>query len=189
MIKIALFVCVTLAMMTTSNSLFAAEKSVHEFTVKDIDGKQVDLSQYKGKVLLIVNSASKCGYTKQYTELEKIYGQYKAQGFEVLAFPANEFKGQEPGSNAEIKEFCTSQYNTTFPLFSKIVVKGEGQAPLYQYLTSTDANQKTAGEIKWNFTKFLVGKDGKVVARYEPKVKPDDKEVTTAIEAELAKGK
>ncbi|SRR6266566_728500 len=189
MIKLALFVA---AILFTTN-LFGADekkdKSVYDFTVKDIDGKSVDLSQYKGKVLLIVNTASKCGFTPQYKNLEAVYEQYKEKGFEILAFPANEFGKQEPGSNAEIKEYCTSKWETKFPLFSKIVVKGEGQAPLYQYLTSTDANQKTAGEIKWNFTKFLVSKDGKIVARYEPKVKPDDKDVTAAIETELAKAK
>jgi glutathione peroxidase len=189
MIKIALFLCLALALSSNALAADAAKpKSVHDFTVKDIDGKSVDLSKYKGKVLLIVNTASKCGYTPQYTNLEKLYDQYKEKGLEVLAFPANEFKSQEPGTNAEIKEFCTSKYDVSFPLFSKIVVKGEGQAPLYQYLTSTDANQNTAGDIKWNFTKFLVSKDGRIVARYEPKVKPDDKEVIDAIEKELAKG-
>jgi glutathione peroxidase len=189
MIKLALFVA---AILFTTN-LFAADekkdKTVYDFSVKDIDGKPVDLSQYKGKVLLIVNVASKCGYTPQYKNLEAVYEKYKDKGFEILAFPANEFKQQEPGSNAEIKEFCTSTYHTQFPLFSKIVVKGDGQAPLYQYLTSTDANATTAGDIKWNFTKFLVDKDGKIVARFEPKVKPDDKEVTAAIDAEIAKAK
>ncbi|HEV8605449.1 MAG TPA: glutathione peroxidase [Tepidisphaeraceae bacterium] len=190
MIKLSLLVAGALFLFATS--LCAEDKkdkSIYDFNVKDIDGKPVDLSQYKGKVLLVVNVASKCGYTPQYKNLEAVYEQYKDKGFEILAFPANEFKQQEPGTNAEIKEFCTSKYQTQFPLFSKIVVKGDGQAPLYQYLTSTDANQKTAGDIKWNFTKFLVSKDGKIVARYEPKVKPDDKEVTTAIETELAKGK
>ena len=165
-----------------------AGPSLHEIAVKDIDGKDTSLKPYRGKVLLIVNVASKCGLTPQYKGLEAIHEKYKDKGFEILAFPANEFKQQEPGSNAQIKEFCTSTYHTQFPLFSKIVVKGEGQAPLYQYLTSTEANPQTAGDIKWNFTKFLVSKDGKVVARFEPKVKPDDREVIDAIEKELAKG-
>src|SRR5215212_1296116 len=150
MIKIA-FLVASIALMLSTTRLHAADakkdKTVHDFTVKDIDGKEVDLAKYKGKALLIVNTASKCGYTPQYANLEKVYEQYKDKGFEILAFPANEFKAQEPGTNAQIKEFCTSKYSTTFPLFSKIVVKGDGQAPLYQYLTSTDANQNTAGDI------------------------------------------
>jgi len=190
MIKLSLFVAAALVLFATNlRAEDKKDKTVYDFNMKDIDGKPTDLSQYKGKVALVVNVASKCGYTPQYKNLEAVYEKYKDKGFEILAFPANEFKQQEPGTNAEIKEFCTSKYQTQFPLFSKIVVKGEGQAPLYQYLTSTDANQQTAGDIKWNFTKFLVSKDGKVVARFEPKVKPDDKEVIDAIEKELAKGK
>lgn len=188
MIKLSLLLATALVLFAVSaRAEDSKDKSVYGFSMKDIDGKNVDLSQYKGKVALVVNVASKCGYTPQYKNLEAVYEKYHEKGFEILAFPANEFKAQEPGSNAEIKEFCTSTYHTKFPLFSKIVVKGEGQAPLYQYLTSTDANQQTAGDIKWNFTKFLVSKDGKVVARFEPKVKPDDKEVVEAIEKELAK--
>jgi len=190
MIKLSLFVAAALVLFATSlRAEDKSDKSVYGFTMKDIDGKSVDLSQYKGKVSLVVNVASKCGYTPQYKNLEAVYEKYKDKGFEILAFPANEFKQQEPGTNAQIKEFCTSKYDTKFPLFSKIVVKGEGEAPLYQYLTSTDANAQTAGDIKWNFTKFLVSKDGKVVARFEPKVKPDDAEVIDAIEKELAKAK
>ena len=185
---------VAIALGLASSAFAAADankegqpKSVLEFKLNDIDGKPVDLSKYKGKVLLIVNTASKCGHTPQYSALERIYDQYRAKGFEVLAFPANEFRGQEPGTNAEIKEFCTSKYDVSFPLFSKIVVKGEGTHPLYQFITSTDANPKTGGEIKWNFTKFLVDREGKIVERFEPAVKPDDTKVTTAIEAELTK--
>ncbi len=190
MIKLSLFVAVAVVLCATNlRAEDKTDKSVYGFTMKDIDGKSVDLSQYKGKVSLVVNVASKCGYTPQYKNLEAVYEKYKDKGFEILAFPANEFKQQEPGTNAQIKEFCTSKYDTKFPLFSKIVVKGEGEAPLYQYLTSTDANPQTAGDIKWNFTKFLVSKDGKVVARFEPKVKPDDAEVIDAIEKELAKAK
>ena len=160
--------------------------SVLDFQVKDIDGKEVDLAKYKGKVLLVVNTASKCGLTPQYKELEALYEKNKDKGFEILAFPANEFLKQEPGTNEEIKEFCSSKYNVTFPLFSKIVVKGEGIDPLYDYLTSKETNPKFAGEIKWNFNKFLVNKKGEVIARFEPKVKPSSKEVTTAIEDSLA---
>jgi glutathione peroxidase len=159
---------------------------VLKYTVKDIDGKEVDLSKYKGEVLLIVNTASKCGLTPQYDALEELYDKYSAKGFKVLAFPANEFGGQEPGTDAEIKQFCSTKYDVSFPLFSKIVVKGEGIHPLYKELTSSETNPKHAGEIKWNFTKFLVDRDGKVIARFEPKVTPDAEEVTSAIEAALA---
>jgi glutathione peroxidase len=190
MIKLTLIAAAALVLFAANlRAEDQKDKNVYGFTVKDIDGKAVDLSQYKGKVSLVVNVASKCGNTPQYKNMEAIYEKYKEQGFEILAFPANEFGKQEPGSNEQIKEFCTSTYHTQFPLFSKIVVKGEGQAPLYQYLTSTDANQKTAGDITWNFEKFLVSKDGKVVARFKPKTKPDEKEVIDAIEKELAKGK
>ena len=190
MIKLSLFVAAALILFATNlRAEDKTDKNVYGFTVKDIDGKPADLSQYKGKVSLVVNVASKCGNTPQYKNMEAIYEKYKDQGFEILAFPANEFGKQEPGTNSQIKEFCTSTYHTQFPLFSKIVVKGDGQAPLYQYLTSTDANQQTAGDITWNFEKFLVSKDGKVVARFRPKTKPDEKEVIDAIEKELAKAK
>jgi len=158
-----------------------------QFTVKDIDGKDVNLSQYKGKPVLIVNVASKCGNTPQYAQLQELHKKYADKGLVVLGFPANEFRGQEPGTNEQIKEFCTSKYGVEFPMFSKLVVKGEGQAPLYQYLTSTQTNPKHAGEITWNFEKFLVGRDGQVVNRFKPRTKPDAPEVVQAIEAELAK--
>src|SRR5687768_6831704 len=158
-----------------------------QFTVKDIDGKDVNLSQYKGKPVLIVNVASKCGNTPQYAQLQELHKKYAERGLVVLGFPANEFRGQEPGTNEQIKEFCTSKYGVEFPMFSKLVVKGEGQAPLYQYLTSTQTNPKHAGEITWNFEKFLVGRDGQVVNRFKPRTKPDAPEVVQAIEAELAK--
>ena len=162
---------------------------VLDFPVKDIDGKPVELSKsYGGKVLLVVNTASKCGLTPQYEGLESLYGKYKAKGFEVLAFPANEFGGQEPGSNAEIKTFCTTNYQVTFPIFSKIVVKGKGIHPMYSFLTSKETDPKFAGEIGWNFTKFLVNRKGEVVARFAPTVKPDSPEVAKAIEAALAEG-
>ena len=161
--------------------------AVLSFTMKDIDGKDVDLSKYKGKAVLIVNVASKCGNTPQYAQLEELHKKYADQGLVVLGFPANEFGKQEPGTNAQIKEFCTSKYNVDFPMFSKIVVKGDGQAPLYQYLTSKQTNPKYAGDITWNFEKFLIGKDGQIVNRFKPKTKPDAPEVVQAIEAELAK--
>lgn len=160
--------------------------SVLDFTAKANDGRDVDLSTYKGDVLLIVNTASQCGYTPQYEGLQAIYERYKDRGFQVLAFPANEFGGQEPGSDAEIRQFCTSRYNVTFPLFAKIVVKGEGQHPLYRFLTSPETNPEFGGEIPWNFTKFLVDRQGRVIARFEPKDRPESPEVTSAIEQALA---
>jgi glutathione peroxidase len=166
-----------------------APASVLSFQVQDIDGKTVDLSQYKGEVLLIVNTASQCGYTPQYQGLEAIYEKYKANGFEVLAFPANEFGRQEPGTNPEIKSFCTSKYNVTFPLFSKIVVKGKGIHPLYQFLTSKETDPRFAGPIGWNFTKFLVDRKGEVIARFDSADEPDSSKVTRAIETALARPK
>lgn len=155
---------------------------IYGFTMKDIDGKDVSLSQYKGKVLLIVNVASKCGNTPQYKGLEEAYQKLHDKGFEVLGFPANEFGGQEPGSEAQIKEFCTLTYGVKFPMFAKIVVKGEGIHPLYKYLTTETGFN---GDIEWNFGKFLVNKQGKVVARFNPKAKVDSSEVAEAIEAAL----
>jgi glutathione peroxidase len=163
--------------------------SVLDFTVTDNAGQPVQLSRYKGQVLLVVNVASKCGLTPQYAQLQKLYETYKDKGLCILAFPANDFRQQEPGTNEQIREFCKSKYNVSFDLFAKIVVKGEGQSPLYQFLTDEKANAPYGGEIKWNFTKFLVGRDGKVAARFEPKTKPDEKQVIKAIEAELEKGR
>jgi len=156
------------------------------FVVKDIKGNDYDLSQLKGKVVMIVNVASECGNTPQYEALEKLYEQHKDEGLVILGFPANNFGGQEPGSNEEIQKFCTSKYSVTFPMMSKISVKGDDKAPLYKYLTDKSTGGEFAGEVKWNFAKFLVGKDGKVVARFDPKTKPDSKEVTKAVEHALA---
>ncbi len=164
-----------------------AKKGILKFTMKDIDGQPVDLSKYEGKVLLVVNTASQCGLTPQYKQLEEVYAKYKAKGFEILAFPANEFGKQEPGTDSEIKEFCSTNYKVSFPLFSKIVVKGKGIDPLYQFLTSPETNAKFAGDIQWNFAKFLVNKKGEVIARFAPQIKPDSADVTAAIEAALAK--
>lgn len=165
------------------------EKSVLDFTMRDIDGKNVKLNKFKGNVLLVVNTASKCGYTPQYEGLENIYKKYSAQGFYVLGFPANNFGGQEPGTNEEIKEFCTLKYKTTFPMFAKISVKGEDQHPLYNFLTNPQTNPEFAGDIKWNFNKFLVDRSGKVVARFDSKATPESPEVTAAIEKYLAMNK
>ena len=158
-----------------------------DFKVKDIDGNDYDLSQLKGKVVMFVNVASKCGYTPQYKGLQKLYDQYKKDGLVIVGVPANEFGRQEPGSDAQIAEFCTKEYGVTFPMLSKVVVKGEGICPLYKTLTDKEASPKTGGDIKWNFTKFLVGRDGQVVARFEPDVKPDSPKMTKAIEEELKK--
>ena len=165
----------------------AAEPAgVLDFKVKDIDGKDVELGKYKGDVLLVVNVASKCGLTPQYTALEELYEKNKGKGFAILAFPANEFGNQEPGTDAEIKTFCKANYDVTFPVFSKIVVKGDGIHPLYQFLTDSSTDPKFSGAIPWNFTKFLVDRQGKVIARFDPKVTPDSPEVTKAIDAALA---
>ena len=155
------------------------------FTVKSIDGEQVPLSRYQGKVVLIVNVASFCGNTKQYASLEKLYRQHKEKGLVILAFPANEFGRQEPGTDQEIKTFCSTKYDVTFPVFSKMVVKGEGQAPLYKYLTSKETDPKFAGDIEWNFAKFLLNRKGEVVARFGARVDPLTPEVTGAVEKEL----
>lgn len=163
----------------------AAEKSIYDFSMTAIEGKTVPLSTYKGKVLLIVNVASRCGFTPQYKDLEALYRKYQERGFTILAFPANNFGAQEPGTDAEIKEFCTVNYGVTFPMFSKISVKGDDQNPLYRYLTSDEANPATSGEIKWNFQKYLVGRDGKVLAKFLSKVTPLSDELTTAIEGAL----
>jgi glutathione peroxidase len=158
---------------------------VHEFTLNSIDGKPAPLSAYRGKVVLIVNVASRCGFTPQYAGLEALYEKYRDRGFAILGFPANNFGAQEPGTDEEINTFCSSKYNVTFPMYSKISVKGDGQAPLYRFLTDKQANPTTGGEIQWNFTKFLVDKTGKVIARFEPKVTPESPEVTGAIEKAL----
>jgi glutathione peroxidase len=158
-----------------------------EFKMKGIDGKDVDLSQYKGKVVLFVNVASFCGNTPQYKGLEKLYETHKKDGLVIIGVPANEFGKQEPGSDEEISKFCTSKYSVTFPMLSKVVVKGEGICPLYENLTSKETDPKFSGPITWNFEKFLIGRDGKVAARFAPKVKPEAEEVTKAITAELEK--
>jgi glutathione peroxidase len=158
---------------------------VHEIALKDIDGKTTNLAAFAGKTILLVNVASKCGYTPQYEQLEAVHQKYKDRGFTVVGVPCNDFGAQEPGSNKEIKEFCSSKFNVTFPLMDKVHVKGPEQHPLYAYLTGKDA--AFPGDIKWNFGKFLIGPDGKVLKRWDSAVKPDSKEVTDAIEASLAK--
>ena len=172
------------SLILASTILAAPPSTIYDFTMKSIDGKETPLKTYKGKVVLVVNVASECGLTPQYKGLEATYRKYKGKGFVVIGFPANQFGGQEPGTDAEIKAFCTSEYDVTFPMFSKIVVKGEGMHPLYKWLVEATDNKK---DIEWNFTKFVIGQDGKVIARFDPRTKPDDKELVTTIERALAK--
>jgi len=169
--------------MTTASAFSAS--SVHEFTMKAIDGSPAPLSMYKGKVLLLVNVASKCGYTPQYTGLQSLYSKYKDKGLVIVGVPANNFGAQEPGTNEEIQTFCSRTYNVTFPMMSKVSVKGDDATPLYQFLTDKTANPTVGGDVRWNFTKFLVGKDGKPMQRFEPGVKPDSPELAAAIEKAL----
>jgi glutathione peroxidase len=181
----------------TSMQLFAQDKletinkgngsmdNINDISVLDMNNKKVKLSDYNGKVLMIVNVASECGYTKQYAGLQEIYEKYNPQGFEILAFPCNDFGGQEPGTNEQIKNFCSSKFGVTFNLFDKIKVLGDDKSPLYERLINNSVTEK--GDVKWNFEKFIISKDGKIVNRFRTKVEPTSDEVTTAIERELKK--
>lgn len=160
--------------------------SIYDFTVRTIDGSPKSLGAYRGKPLLIVNVASQCGLTPQYEGLEELHERYAPKGLSVLGFPANEFGAQEPGSNDEIKAFCTSRFDVKFDMFAKVKVKGPGIDPLFDFLTNKETTPRFAGEIRWNFNKFLVGRGGEVLARFEPKVEPTSAEVTQAIEKALA---
>ena len=171
-----------LALMLAVGVASAAGRSIYDFTMKSIDGDPVSLKSYHGKVVLLVNVASKCGFTRQYEGLEAVYEKYKDRGLVIVGVPANNFAQQEPGTNEEIKKFCSNKYNVSFPMMSKVSVKGDDKTPLYQFLT---AEPKTGGEIQWNFTKFLVDRNGNVVARFEPATTPDSPEVTAAIEKAL----
>ena len=179
--KILILLAAILIFQTVSAG---AAESLYNIPLKDIDGKDTSLKPYQGKVLLIVNVASKCGFTPQYTALEALYQKYKDQGLVVLGFPCNQFGHQEPGTDAEIKQFCTSKYNVTFPMFDKLEVNGANRHPLYVQLAG--ASSPFPGNIGWNFTKFLVGRDGKILRRFNSPVKPDSAEVTQAIESALA---
>jgi glutathione peroxidase len=184
-----------ITMLITLSQLFAQEKttniqkenspmdSINDITVLDMNNKEIKLSSYNGKVLLIVNVASECGYTKQYAGLQEIYEKYNSQGFEILAFPCNDFGGQEPGTNEQIQNFCSSKFGVTFKLFDKIKALGEDRSPLYERLINNSVTEK--GDVKWNFEKFLISKDGKIVSRFRHKVEPISDEVITAIEREL----
>ncbi len=175
------------ALSLMSATAFAAS-SVYDFTLDSLTGTPTPLANFKGKVMLVVNVASQCGYTYQYEGLQALYMKYKDQGLVVAGFPANNFGAQEPGTNAEIGAFCKSKFGVTFPMFSKISVAGKDKAPLYQFLTDKAAHPKTGGDIPWNFTKYLVDRDGNVLARFDAPVEPLSKELTSAVEAAL-KGK
>ena len=162
-------------------------KTIYDFTMKNIDGKEVSLAEYKGKVIMIVNVASLCGNTPQYADIQKLYEKYQAKGFIVLGFPANNFMAQEPGTDASIKSFCSTEYHVTFPMFSKISVKGHDMHPLYKYLTEKEENGVVDAPVKWNFQKFLVGKDGKVISSIANGHSVSEADVIQAVEAALAK--
>ncbi len=176
-----------LVLCAVSAALPAQEKSIYNFTLKSIDNQPVSLESYKGKVVLMVNVASRCGFTPQYAGLEALYEKYKDKGFVNVGIPANNFAQQEPGTNEEIKTFCSRKYNVSFPMMSKVSVKGDDQIALYHFLTDASTDPQFAGDIKWNFTKFLFDRNGKPVARFEPATTPDSPQVTSAIEAALAR--
>ena len=172
-----------LASLIAMTNIAASAESLYDIKLKDIDGKDTTLAAYKGKAVLVVNVASKCGYTKQYAGLETMYKKYKDQGFAVLGFPCNQFGGQEPGTNEQIKEFCSGKFSVTFPLFDKIEVNGANRHPFYVALAGKDS--PFPGDIKWNFNKFLIGRDGKILNRFDSKVAPESEELTKAVEAVL----
>lgn len=161
------------------------EKSIYDFTMNDIDGNPVTFEKYRNKVIIIVNVASKCGFTSQYKTLQELYEKYKEEGFVILGFPANNFLSQEPGTDNEVKQFCSLTYNVTFPMFSKISVKGDDIAPLYVYLTGKETNPGFPGKIKWNFSKFIIDRQGKIIERFASMTKPDSKKVIKIIEKAL----
>ena len=171
--------------MTTPEAGGDHPASIYDFTMRNIDGKPVPLSSYKGKVVLIVNVASECGYTPQYTGLETLYERYRGRGLVILGFPANNFGAQEPGTEAEIKSFCETNYHVSFDLFSKISVKGSDQHPLYKFLTSAQTDPRFTGDVKWNFQKYLIDRNGVIINRFMSATKPLSPEITGAIEAAL----
>ena len=179
--------CLTLLLSISASLAVAQAHSIYDFTMNSIDGQPVSLKTYNGKVVLLVNVASKCGFTPQYAGLEALYEKYKDRGFVIVGVPANNFAQQEPGTNEEIKTFCSRKYNVSFPMMSKVSVLGDDETPLYRFLTDKSANPQIGGDIKWNFTKFLFDRTGKPVARFEPAVTPDSPEVQTAIESALGK--
>jgi len=184
----ATFLALSIAFAMTTQSSADDHECALNFDVKTIDGESVNLEDYEGKVVLIVNVASKCGLTPQYNGLQAMYEKYKDKGFVVLGFPCNQFGSQEPGSEAQIKEFCSTKYKVDFPMFTKVDVNGKNAAPIYKYLTSKDVQPAGTGEISWNFEKFLVDRDGQLIHRFSPRTSPDDAELVKAVEAELSKG-
>ena len=174
-------------LMTAGSMAVAAAGSIYEFTMKSIDGQPVSLKSYKGKVVLLVNVASKCGFTPQYAGLESLYEKYKDRGLVIVGVPANNFMQQEPGTNEEIKTFCSRKYNVTFPMMAKVSVLGDDETPLYRFLTDKSFDPRFGGDIKWNFTKFLFDRDGNLVARFEPPVTPDSPQIQSAVESALGK--
>ncbi|WP_229741387.1 glutathione peroxidase [Silvibacterium dinghuense] len=169
----------------SAGAAFGVARSIYDFKLTTLEGEPASLHAYKGKVVLLVNVASKCGFTPQYAALESLYKKYQSQGLVIVGVPANNFASQEPGTAVEIRSFCTRTYGVTFPMMSKVSVKGDDEAPLYRFLTDKSTDPQFAGDIQWNFTKFLFDRGGKPVARFEPAVKPDAPEVTSAIEAAL----
>lgn len=181
-----MFKMILLLSILLFSAVFASDStSIYDFQVNTIDGDSLTLKNFEGKVLLIVNVASKCGFTKQYEGLQKLYEQYKDQGLLVLGFPANNFLNQEPGTNQEIKTFCSTTFNVTFPMFEKISVKGDDIHPLYQFLTDKKTNPEFGGKISWNFNKFLINQQGEIVNRFKTRTKPSDEKVIHAIETLL----
>jgi glutathione peroxidase len=180
-------VCVGLLFLTPLAAEDKKVPAVLNFKMKSLDGKDVELSKYQGKVVLIVNVASECGYTGQYKGLQALHQKYSAKGLVVLGVPCNDFGKQEPGTNAEIAKFCATNYGVKFDMLAKIDILGKNSAPLYKHLTEKQTNPKFGGPVKWNFTKFLIGRNGEIVARFEPDVEPDSKELVGTIETELAK--
>jgi len=176
-----------LSLLCFTLAAYAATAKLYNYPLKTIDGQPTSLATYKGKVLLVVNVASACGYTPQYSALEAVYEKYKDKGLVIIGVPANNFANQESGTDAEIKTFCNRKYHVTFPMMSKVSVVGADQTPLYHYLTDKTTNPSVGGEIKWNFTKFLIARNGAPVSRFEPATKPDSPEVIAAIESELKK--
>jgi glutathione peroxidase len=180
--KFTLFLTLLLA---ASLSAAAQSKSLYNFTMKSIDGNPVSLKDYSGKVVMVVNVASRCGFTPQYTGLEALYEKYKDRGFVIVGVPANNFAQQEPGTNEEIKKFCSTKYNVSFPMMAKVSVLGDDKTPLYTFLTDKSQDPRFGGDIKWNFTKFLFDRNGNPVARFEPATTPDSPEVQSAVESAL----
>jgi glutathione peroxidase len=180
-----ILLCIGLGCVSTVTSVKGGgvmATNIYDIAVKDIDGRDTTLAAYRGKVMLIVNVASRCGFTGQYDGLQKLYDQHKDSGFVILGFPANNFLGQEPGTDPEIKTFCTLTYGVTFPMFAKISVKGDDKHPLYKFLTEKATNPGFDGEISWNFNKFLISKNGTVLARFGSRTKPESPEITEAIQ-------